>query len=362
MSKLHEEIYELKKNFFKLYRENILPNFQRYEKERIKNFKKCIFLFTLSAIMLGGSIFLYSKYDIGELLIALVMLSLIPLACASFTNYSFATELKNKELEKLLSVFGNIRCNSASDSSVNIRLAKSELFSQDLNCSTDDCFIGNYKGVNFRIEEIHASGDGGRTVFKGVVLTLASNKIIQNKTIIATKNDGKLKKNDYTSIIISSFIVLLLISTIILCIMSGSFFTITLSIPLVFLVGLFLAPIIRGFQSKNEAIKKIKLEDSVFNKMYDVYSSDEVEARYLITPAFIERFKHLQKVFHSKHVKCAFTGRTIIFAFSTNKNLFEIGNIFVSLNDKRTIEQFFNEIIGIYILINHFKLNEKTRV
>ena len=40
--------------------------------------------------------------------------------------------------------------------------------------------------------------------------------------------------------------------------------------------------------SDTEKLHKINLEDPVFNKMYNVHSADEVEARYLITTAFME--------------------------------------------------------------------------
>ena len=36
-------------------------------------------------------------------------------------------------------------------------------------------------------------------------------------------------------------------------------------------------------------LKKIKLEDTRFNKEFNVYSSDEVASRCLVTPAFMER-------------------------------------------------------------------------
>ena len=102
--------------------------------------------------------------------------------------------------------------------------------------------------------------------------------------------------------------------------------------------------------------EKIKLEDTQFN----VSSKDEIEARYLLTPSFIERFKNLQMVYNSRDIKCAFFKDQIMFAINTQKDFFELGSLFVPMSDTRQIEKFYNEIIAIYDMIDYFKLNEKT--
>ena len=43
------------------------------------------------------------------------------------------------------------------------------------------------------------------------------------------------------------------------------------------------------FVKKSTSLKKVKLEDPNFEKMFEVYSDDQVEARYLLTVTFIER-------------------------------------------------------------------------
>ena len=37
-------------------------------------------------------------------------------------------------------------------------------------------------------------------------------------------------------------------------------------------------------------MQPVRLEDAAFEKKYEVYSSDQIEARALLTPAFMERF------------------------------------------------------------------------
>ena len=47
-------------------------------------------------------------------------------------------------------------------------------------------------------------------------------------------------------------------------------------------------------------------------------------------------------------------------AISTDRDLFEIGSLYKSLEDTESINSFFNEIYSILELIDYFKLNEKT--
>ena len=106
--------------------------------------------------------------------------------------------------------------------------------------------------------------------------------------------------------------------------------------------------------------QKVKLEDVIFDKDYNVASEDQVEARYLITPSFMERFKNLKKAYNSKSIKCALFDNQIMFAISTTKDLFEIGSMYHPLTDSRQVDRFFDEIIAILDIIEEFKLDEKT--
>lgn len=109
-----------------------------------------------------------------------------------------------------------------------------------------------------------------------------------------------------------------------------------------------------------ERLDEVKLEDPKFCKKFNAYSSDQVEARYLLTTAFIERFQNLNTAFGAKKAKCSFYGDKIMFAISTNKNLFEVRSLFKSLEKPGAVNQFYNELVSIYSMIDYFKLDEKV--
>ena len=51
------------------------------------------------------------------------------------------------------------------------------------------------------------------------------------------------------------------------------------------------------FKKKFSSLKNVKLEDPNFEKMFEVYSDDQVESRYLLTVTFMERLKELAETF-----------------------------------------------------------------
>ena len=119
--------------------------------------------------------------------------------------------------------------------------------------------------------------------------------------------------------------------------------------------------ILKSGQDSQEMLEEVKLEDPVFSKKFNVYSSDQVEARYLVTTAFMERFLNIKTAFDTKHIKCAFFDENrLIISLPTNKNVFEIGETCTSLQNPKSINCLYNELISILKLIEYFKLNEKT--
>ena len=79
-------------------------------------------------------------------------------------------------------------------------LSESGLFLNFDKTKIDDEFSGSYKGVSFKITEIELLAKNRRydhlynTVFKGIVISFKSNKIIRNRTLVLTKKDIKLKR------------------------------------------------------------------------------------------------------------------------------------------------------------------------
>jgi hypothetical protein len=87
----------------------------------------------------------------------------------------------------------------------------------------------------------------------------------------------------------------------------------------------------------------VKLENVTFEKQFVVYGSDQVEARYIITPVLMETMLALQDLF--KGVQFSFINSKIYITIPQRKNMFE-PNLFKPLTD-------FNYLSGYYTLLFH---------
>lgn len=113
-------------------------------------------------------------------------------------------------------------------------------------------------------------------------------------------------------------------------------------------------------------LEPVTLEDPKFCRDYNVYSSDQTEARYLITPSFMERFRKLKVAFKTTDIACAFLKNKVIFALDSeglsglSKNLFEIDAYSAFTDDREAINIFYNELTSVLDMAAYFKLDEKT--
>ena len=120
----------------------------------------------------------------------------------------------------------------------------------------------------------------------------------------------------------------------------------------------------KSFQEKKIAInckkyENIKLESIDFMSKYKVYSTDQIEARYILTTAMIDRLEHLQLAFRANYIRGSFKDNKLILAIDTGKDMFAMGNDFKKSNFQ-TFRDLFNEIISIMKIIDQLKLDEKT--
>ena len=359
---------EIRSTFHKIYYKDIAPIMEKYEKERqFEWFKIFIIEAILITLLIIGLKFFWSSLMSrnDELALFCILANLVFLGgimgVPVVKNCNFAQKLKESCMNTVVSAFGNMKWGAINGNEISdSQLVESELFSMFNRRSNDDMFTGTFKGVDYEISEtelLYVSGSGKRrsvrTVFKGVIINFDANKTINNKTIIATKHDTNIKNRSWS---------LLSLIAVLICLPFGIYLKDmeTCFYGVLGLISLIIAIYCEKINKNKEVLNEIKLEDTEFNKKYKAYSSDEVEGRYLITTAFMERFKNLQTAFGARGAKCSFYGSSLMFAISTGKNLFEIGNLFTPLNSPKQLEVFFNELVSILALIDYFKLDEKT--
>ena len=339
---------EITEKFEEIYKSKIEPNIRKLESYRLEQ-KKKYDLFSLI-----GNIFVViaiisiiviatkapTQADAWELSPKLAAVFFVISVITCFFNVTkqnkisndFRKAIKPTLLKAILSIFGNFRYTE------NELLSLKEIKSTGLYCNAetktdDDNIIGTYKKdipITLIETKLTNSGNGKEAiiVFRGLILKIKMNKSFEGITIGYRKeNNGifdKLAKNTVT-----------------------------------------------------RKLEKINLEDPEFSRNYSIYSDNQVESRYLLSPSFMEKIKNIQRVFLVNSVNFVFKDefiylfldgfvgptelRTRLMENCSHENgFFEVGNINNTLTDKKIYLKLFKELVSIFSLVNYFKLNEKT--
>lgn len=103
--------------------------------------------------------------------------------------------------------------------------------------------------------------------------------------------------------------------------------------------------------------EQVKLEDIEFMNQYCVYSQNQIEARYLLTTAFLERLKKIKEIYNAKYIRAAFKNNQIIILIHTGHDMFQMAG--KTKLSKESFVQLFNEICSVLDIIDVLKLNRK---
>lgn len=309
--------------FHKIYEEEIIPILKSYKQQKEKADEKnrydylgaalCFLSLITFMLACSGSVerFYSMILVIVSVLVCLLGSSIMEPMRAELQNNELKKKLffKKKCMSKLLRVFGNIKWYNNCEVIKTVEICETGLFPPILYRITDDEFVGEYQGVKFRMSETKFPIN--RFIgFTGIILAFEANKSFESHTIIVSK----------------------------------------------------LAP----DRHHSFKLEPVTLEDPKFCRDYNVYSSDQTEARYLITPSFMEHFRKLKVAFKTTDIACAFLKNKVIFALDSeglsglSKNLFEIDAYSAFTDDREAINIFYNELTSVLDMAAYFKLDEKT--
>lgn len=107
--------------------------------------------------------------------------------------------------------------------------------------------------------------------------------------------------------------------------------------------------------------ERVALEDRRFEKIFEVYSTDQVEARYLLTPTFMERLVSLADMVGRKKVQFGFEGDELLIAIETKRDQFEGGSLLKKLDDPSRTQRLLDEVDLIFEIVETLNLQTKSR-
>jgi len=107
---------------------------------------------------------------------------------------------------------------------------------------------------------------------------------------------------------------------------------------------------------------RVKLEDPRFEKLFEVWGTDQIEARYLLTPTFMERVVALAEPFKAERFELSFFNNLLLVSAQVKEDQFEGGGMFTGVTDQRRVEGLINEICRVFDIVDTLQLNLRTRI
>lgn len=111
------------------------------------------------------------------------------------------------------------------------------------------------------------------------------------------------------------------------------------------------AGMFNAFLSFGTELKRVGLVDPKFEKTFEVLGTDQVEARYLLTPTFMERLLKLETMLKGQKARAAFSGGELLVAIEGG-NLFEAGTMFKELASRERVDRVLKEIQSVHGVID----------
>ena len=229
---------------------------------------------------------------------------------------NYEENIKKEIFPNVLNFFGDFKYHIETKKSVKEYYATELIPKHDTEIA-EDHITGTYKDIKVDLFETKLSKDSDEnssttlnTVFDGIIVELSMNKSFSGKTVV---------KKDIGTV--------------------GNWFI-----------------------KKSTSLKKVKLEDPNFEKMFEVYSDDQVEARYLLTVTFIERLKELVENFGGKSIQCCFYNNKLLMMIPIEKDLFETGSIYEAEDFIDDSKSLLKELSLIFNIIDTLKLNMKINL
>ncbi|MEZ6023619.1 MAG: DUF3137 domain-containing protein [Hyphomonadaceae bacterium] len=292
--------------FQRLYQERIEPCFAGNESARldaVKQFKtRAVIggLFAL-AVAIGTWLWLHEAFVSGVLTF---MAGVLGYAFAYWPLGKVAKKLKQEYCSAIADAMGAGFQMKGFQPPALERMLELKLLPSFSRSSFEDLFTGSHKGASFQLYEGHLeqrrTDSKGRThystVFRGQIIRMHFPREFLGCTIV---------RRD---------------------------------------MGIF--NVFGGGKNGGRKLERVRLVSSEFEKAFEVWGADQVEARYLLHPVMMERLIGLERGLKGKRIRCAFEDGDLLVAVEGG-NLFEPGNMFKPLVDPTRARRIVDEIAGV---------------
>lgn len=305
------------------YSTNLFPTLEKFEEKRKKLRFQIIFIFIIIFWNMA-TIYFFFFYGEQESINILFFFIAILFASSSFLykylKRDYRSEFKENVIKPLIK-----ELDSNLHYSANLHIAKksfndSQLFRTPDKFTGNDFIIGQIDSTQIQFSDIHAQkkykDSKGRTkystIFQGLFIISDFNKNFSGRTVVLPD----LAQNSFGDII-------------------GSW-----------------------LQSKNSSRDElVKMDNPTFEKEFVVYSTDQIEARYILSHTLMENLLNFKEKTNHE-VSISFVKNNIHLAINYGKDLFE-PTVFKSLLNDEITKEYIETLILALSIVEELKLNNK---
>ena len=298
------------------YYNDLYPTLQKLEKKRRDLKHRIIFSAIASTAVFTALAYTLQSYYEFIIFIYIALMALL----YKFMIKDYTHEFKMSVIKPLIHAIDKTMLYSSQTHVSNYFFEHSKLFEEADKLSGNDYVKGQIDGINIQFSDIHAQNknqdskgkESWDTIFQGLFIVADFNKHFYGETVVLPDS----AQNSFGNVI-----------------------------------GHWL-------QSKNAARGElVKMDNPEFEKVFVVYSSDQIEARYILSHSMMEKLLSFKnKSAHPIYV--SFTGTHIYMAINYGKDLFE-PSVFNSLFDYKVAMEYVKTLHLAIGIVEELKLNQK---
>jgi hypothetical protein len=308
-----EERADYESGFADHFEKYIKPSLSILETERLEKlvvYNKRKKLGTILAILISVPVVVILGYLEQDPLWGIITVFTLVFGWVNIPKLQYRESGKQKLVQPVVKFFGDLNYNQTG-SVPEQKIKDSQVLPQFNITESEDYISGKLEALNFNFFELRLLQKHEKSttqVFNGEIIEIEMLKNFKGQTIILDKASSQ-KRNNFLS---------------------------------------------KFFNTKT-ALEEVKLEDPDFEKTFSVYSTDQIEARYLLTTAFMDRLLNLRNFFQESmtniHKKSSF--KTIVKSLVTKRT---------TINQPFSINvSFFNNIV-LLAINSHYDLFEPKSI
>lgn len=326
-------------SFHEFYSSQVLPVLQQMDAERkrsITAIKNAALYSTIAAVVIAGVITLFIQASGGMagpfLLAPLILVPIITGIVYAQKAGEWKSRFKTEVIGRLVQYVGEGLRYHPNDGISQQEFCISRLFRTDIDrYSREDLLEGMIGKTAFRCSEVHAEyktettdSKGNRqthwhTIFKGLFVIADFHKHFNGVTVVLPDTEQGL---------------------------FGRF-----------------GQTLQSWASKlgMTAGELVKLEDPEFEAVFKVYSTDQIEARYILTPGLMKRILEFRSKANST-LHLSFIGSNLYLAIADTRDRLEAPGMFIStekLHDPNLLTPYLNDLHFAISIVDELNLNTR---